>query len=350
MNTWSLRDEILEITHRWYLVLAFVLSGALLGWGVGYILPSASRATLDLYVGLNAYRSPYDSYAESLSGQSFRLVDDYKNWQMEQLSDLVRSEDFVETTLSRLREQDPRWNSVPASEFRAMVSALWRNAGEWHLVAEADHPDLAKQAVEAWSAVVVENVNTAVDHSKQVVALDIQMTSLAEARTKNELRQEVLTYVHSELSAWQADLSSRSPDQQVPSLDHWKLLGTVAQAADWEPTWVHLLDATPAAGSFPEGYIPWIDQVLGTIDQELAVIPGQISILDEGFEQLESQYKNETTSSFGLASTLVVEEIDDQAPKVEAIRPQATLALVGGAIGFLMWVLWAFRNIERRNR
>jgi hypothetical protein len=350
MNTWSLRDQILEITHRWYLVLAFVLSGALLGWGFSNIVPSPYRATLDLYVGLNAYRSPYDTYAESLSGQTFRLVDDYKSWQMEQLNELVVSDEFIGDTLSLLQAQDPGWQAVSVSEFRSMVSVLWRNPGEWHLVVQAGDPDLAVQAVEAWGAVIVENVNAAVDHSKQVVSLDIRMTTLAQARIRKELRQEALTFVRDKLSGWREDLSKRSPDQPVPSIDHWELLGLISQVAEWGPAWDRLLDSAPAAGSFPEAYLPWLDSILSTINDELAIIPGQVTKLEEEFKEFETQYRDETAGSYGLASTLVVDRIKDQPPRVALVRPQATMSLVGGAIGFLVWVLWVFREIERRNQ
>jgi hypothetical protein len=231
-----------------------------------------------------------------------------------------------------------------------MVSTLWRNAGEWHLVAEAGDPDLAVQAVEAWSAVIVKNVNAAVNHSKQVVALDIHMTTLAEARIRKELRQEALAFVYDELSGWRKDLSVRSSDQPVPSIDHWALLGLAAQVAEWSPAWDRLLESSPAVGSFPEVYIPWLDGLLWTINDELAIIPGQISVLEEEFKEVKNRYRAETDGSFGLASTLVVDKIKDQPAKVALVRAQATISLVGGAIGFLLWVLWVFRKIERRNQ
>ena len=103
MKTWNLLDYILTATHRWYVSLAFILAGSLLGLGTSYVFPSPYRATLDLYVGLNAYRSPYDSYAEYLAGQSFRMVDDYKNWQMDQLESFVLSDPFMTELLERLQ-------------------------------------------------------------------------------------------------------------------------------------------------------------------------------------------------------------------------------------------------------
>jgi uncharacterized protein involved in exopolysaccharide biosynthesis len=62
MNIWNFRDEILAAAHRWYWVVASFLLGALLGWLVSFVWPAPYRATLNLYVGLNAYRATRDLY------------------------------------------------------------------------------------------------------------------------------------------------------------------------------------------------------------------------------------------------------------------------------------------------
>jgi len=348
MKPWNLRDEILEVTHRWYVILAYIILGAIVGWGCSFIWPSPHRATMDLYVGLNAYRSPYDSFAAASSGQTFRLVDDYKNWQMEQLNELVRSEMIITETLSRLREKDFDWDEVSSQEFRMGAKALWRNVGVWHLVVELDEPDMASQAVDTWGAVIVDKVNTAIDHSRQVVALDIQMTTLAEARLAAELRRETLLYAQSELSGWREHLESVPDDQVIPAFDHWEILGIVSQTAEWGQAWNRHLDDAPVTGSISAAYKPWVENALSMIDKELAVLPAKLASLEDAFSETEKQYKSETAGSLGLASTLIVEMMENQAPDVEIVRPGGTFSLVGGVIGFLLWILWAFRQIERK--
>ena len=157
MNTINLREEILKITHRWYLILIYLLVGALVGWGSSFIWPSPHRATLDLYVGLNAYRSPFDSYAVELSGQTFRMVDDYKNWQMEQLDELVRSDAYLDEVITRLGAQGFTWDGS-THDFRKNLDVLWRNAGVWHLVVDTKDPEFAANAVEIWGDVILENL------------------------------------------------------------------------------------------------------------------------------------------------------------------------------------------------
>jgi hypothetical protein len=348
MKPWNLRDEILEITHRWYQILMFILFGAIVGWGCSYLWPSPHRATMDLYVGLNPYRSPYDSQAAASAGQTFRMVDDYKNWQMDQLNEFIKSETVIAETLSRLSERDSDWDYMSVQEFREGALALWRNVGVWHLVVESDEPEMAIQAVDTWGAVIVDEVSAAVDHSKRVVALDIQMTTLAEARLAAEIRQEVLVYAQRELTGWREYLESVQENTVIPAIDHWEILGIVSQTVEWGQPWDRLLDDAPVMGSISGAYKPWLENTLAIIDNELVLLPAKLVVIEETFSDAEMEYKSETAESLGLASTLVVEGIENQAPEVEIVRPSGTFSLVGGVIGFLLWIFLAFRQIERK--
>jgi len=348
MNTINMREEILRITHRWYLILIFVLLGALVGWGCSRILPSPHRATLDLYVGLNAYRSPFDSHAVELTGQTFRLVDDYKNWQMEQLDELVRSDAYLDEVITRLSAEGFAWDGT-LQDFRKNSDVLWRNAGVWHLVVDAQDPELAAKAVEIWGDVILENVKAAIEHARQVVALDVQMTSISESRIDLELRQETLFYVQDELSGLMADLESMNSDQPVPALDHWKILALISQVVDNVPGWDHIMDGVPEPGSAPNIYISWLEGVLAMVKEEMAVLPGQINILDQSLSTVSEQYKIETAESYGLASTLVVEKMEKVKPETVVVRKPGTFSLVGGVIGFLVWLLWEISRIDRKS-
>jgi hypothetical protein len=348
MDTWSLRVEILRITHQWYVILAFMLVGVTLGWGSSALWPTPYRATLDLYVGLNAYRSPYDSYAASLAGQSFRMVDDYKNWQMSQLNEVVQTDAFIQETLDRLHAEDPYWDGISPKEFRDMVDLLWRNVGQWHLVVEAKDPDIAAQAVETWGRVIHEKVGTAIGHSRQVVALDVRLTNLADTRVKTELRLETLDYVSDKLAAWQNDLETMPDGRAVSSLQQWDILGVVSQAVNWDPAWDRMLEGAPPSGSPASQYLTWIEGVLALVDSELAILPGKIDTLNEQFAAINSQYQIEATQSLGLASTLTLEPLGSEGPRVEVVRPSGTLSLVGLVVGSLVWALWEFFRLSKR--
>lgn len=347
MNNWNLRDEVLRITHQWHVIIAFALVGTLCGWGASIVWPSSYRATLDLYVGLNAYRSPYNDYAASLAGQSFRMVDDYKNWQMDQLKTLAQTDSYLEEVINRLKIQDPYWRDTTPDDFRNRVDILWRNVGEWHLVVEDDDPQHAVQAVETWGDVIMERVNKSIAHSKQVVALDIQLTNLMEHKIKSEMRLERLIYVEGQLSGVRVKLSSLSGDQIVPSTDHWNILGLVSLVAEWDPIWDNLLDDAPRIGSTSQEYLEWLDGVQALIDEGITILPDHITRLNEQFVRLEEAYGVETENSAGLTSTLVIEKVSGETPVVETVVQKSDMMLSGGILGFFSWVIWGFARISR---
>ncbi len=346
INEWLLGEKILHLTHRWDIIFFLIFLGALIGWGVSFLWPSPYRATRDIYVGLNAYRFADDTYAESLSGQPFRLVDDYKNWQMEQLNDLVTTEDFFQETLDLLRENDPYWEVITPGEFRQMSMLMWRNVGEWHLIVEATNAERAEQAVLAWEETILSRINQGINHARQMVALDIEMNQLIENQQSLELRQEKLTFIREELSSLMDDLGSRPEGSFVSSREHSNLLGLVAQAADWTPAWDRILDEAPRDGSTYGDILSWILNVEAMVGEELNILPEQISLIDQSIASLSDQYHEEAARSFGLASTLVIDGDETIATTIELVRPKGILILVGAIFGLTIWILWSFRTIQ----
>jgi len=348
MNSWHLRDEILIISHRWYVILVCILMGSLLGWGISSLWPSPFRAVTELYVGLNPYRSPYDNYAASLAGQAFRMVDDYKNWQMGQLNELVISDLYLEETLDRLRMQDAYWEEISAQEFRGMTEVLWRNVGKWQLVVVNEDRRRASLAVETWAALVHEKVNDAIAHSKKVVALDIQMSDLAETLTELGLREGALIYVRDELTVIVDRLNSIPQNRAVSSGDHWKMLALVSQVVEWNQVWDRVLEDAPEAGSDPDQYLDWLEKINTLINDELAILPGKVSSMDETLSLVKQEYMVETEKSAGLASTLVIDEISSEAPQIEPVRQDGMMSILGGILGILSWTLWVIFRISRK--
>jgi len=348
MNSWKLRDEILIITHRWYLIAVSFLIGSLIGWGGSYTWPSPYRASIALHLGLNAYRSPYDGYVASVAHQQFRIVDDYKNWQMSHLNDLVLTDEFMDETLQRLREEDTSWNDVTPQDLRKTLRGVWRNVGQWHLVAEGKDPDGVIQAVEVWSNVVLEWVGEAIEHSKKVIALDVQLTDISEALVSLQSHKDTLQFIRIDLREWQDEIKTLPNDQLVTSQDHWEISALVARAADWNSGWDAVLENAPAIGSTPVDYAIWLERVIPLVEQELQDQVGEIDIIEHRLAEIETAYQLETEQSRALASTLIIERPADVVPKVERIRPTGVMILVGGMMGLGFWVVIAFSSLSRR--
>ena len=86
------------------------------------------------------------------------------------------------------------------------------------------------------------------------------------------------------------------------------------------------------------------------IEVELELLPEQIDLMDAQYAALEGAYQDETSLSYGLASTLDIERDEASQAEVERIRPVGTLALIGGILGTLSWVFWAFTRVRVFNR
>jgi hypothetical protein len=350
VNNWDLRAEILAATHRWYLIVAFMLFGALMGWGASNIWPSEYQASLDLYVGLNVYRSPYDRLAASSAGRSFRLVDDYKNWQMEQLNALILTDPFLEEVLVQLQRQDSYWDGYAAQDLRHEMDVFWRNVGEWHLVVKQRSPEHAIQAVEAWSSVVLEKVGEAIEHANRVVVLDNRITVLEGQLLADQDRLNRLIFVKNNLKDIRDGLEGLPSDDVVSPADHWKIMALVSLVADWDPSWQILLDAAPEIGSNSADYGEWMGGIQSFIDEEIINLPGEISMIDQLLTNTTQEYEIETESSEGLASTLEIDRISNQSPDFEIVLPKGALSLVGAVLGFLcwgIWFLWCLRQSQR---
>ena len=199
---WDLRTEILKLSHFWPLPFVIFLAGCLIGWGIGAIWPSPYRAETTLHVSYNG-----DSI--------FRNSDDYKNWQMEELNNLVLAKSTLQDTLSLLRQQDPYWNDVNASQLESRLSVYWRNTGKWRLVAEATRPNLAAALAQAWGEVVVEKIQAAVGHANAMLELDSQVKAVTQAQTETNLRLVELTQVKLALQTWQETARGQDPGAAI---------------------------------------------------------------------------------------------------------------------------------------
>ncbi|MBS1248632.1 MAG: hypothetical protein MAG431_00190 [Chloroflexi bacterium] len=177
MQTWSFRDEILRMTRQWYIVLAFIVAGGLLGLGGAYLYPAPYRATADLYVGIDVIRVGEMAHVIPLAETEPLNLDDYKNWQLKQVADVISSEKVLTKTLDSLREQDAYWDQVKTEVLAERMDIYWYDAGNWRL--EVIHPQTAyaAQAVEAWREAGYTRVEELLVHAEHAAELDAELQS-----------------------------------------------------------------------------------------------------------------------------------------------------------------------------
>jgi hypothetical protein len=328
VSDWSVRDEIIRITHYWPIpVLAFLI-GSLAGWGLSYILPPTYQAEVELFVA-------YDDVREC------RNPDDCKNWQLEQTDALAKSQIIIEPTLSRLRTSDPFWNDVNADELAGMLDVLWRNTGKWRLVAKSNDPERSKAAVEAWSLVFLEEYQAAQEHSLRLFDLNAQVRALSQASVQLDRKIIILNMVINEISEFHDLLAAIDPDEQLPELTQWKLYNLAAQASSTNPAWLDLLDSFPGEMGSQSDYILWLEQMSISVDQEIESSRIQLEQVDIEKKKKLDQITIEAEGSHGLSQTIEVSRMVEVEPQVIESRRTTTAAVLGGIIGLLVWgIVW----------
>jgi hypothetical protein len=348
MDDWSLREAIYKASHRWPLMLAFILAGSLLGLLLAFVWPSPYRATTELYVGLDPYRAVEDQSVAAFAQTDFRNADDYKYWQMEQLNGLAFFDDYLSETLSRLRDENEYWNRIEVSELRNMLSLYWRNAGQWRLVAETTDPKHAEQAVSVWREVILDKTTRSIANSKDLFLLDLELQKIKESQERSGQRQADLATIKGTLLSWRSEVSERPPSQSLEDLERWQLWNLAARAAAPGQDWQTVLDEIPARGSSAQDYVPWIDQLLGTIDSETRTLESLIENLAERQAQITDQWEEALGNGQGLAATLQIEKPSNSLPEVHRVRRTGSAILVGGGLGFIVFALMVLADVSKR--
>ena len=342
---WQLRDALYRAFHNWPFLVGMFLLGGLLGWLAGMIWPAYHKATQETYVGLNPYRTYSDERFLALAKPRYSNIDNYHYWQMYQLEAAIYRDVAVQATLERLRAADPAWEAVTAEELRSMLRAEWRTAGIWKLAASHPDPQMAAEAVQAWSAAAGETVQVAVAASRRLLALDQQMAQSTAAVLEAEGRLQGLQSSEKGLRGWIAQSDRLAPDQPLPPADRWQIFSLVVAYSGDDAAWSELLAARPEADAAASAYRQWAEAALGRIQTDLAVLPDRVAALQSAQQALEIEYDEAAEASLGLSPNIELEGYG--AVESQAVRPASTLALIGAFLGLVGWLAAQLVRITR---
>ena len=342
---WSLRDEIFESSHRWPVVLAFLLVGAALGWAASLVWPSPYQATNELYVGLNTYRALQDrNVVEYANGEAFNHPDDYKNWQMADLNTILFMDEVINGALQRLQAQDAYWKQVDAKQFRQMAQTYWRNAGKWRLAIDHTDPQRAAQALKAWEESSLAVVGASIAAAQDTMLLDIQLQSLADQQASLQAEVQQARAALEQVQLWQTRLANDAANAALDPPDRAQLLALAQNIALQET-------AFPQEGATLGAYQTWLDAAAHAIPTRIEILNEQLAGLEKQISQTQADYRQAAKESRGLSAALAVEKTGDAPPLVRAERPTPLLALAGALLGLLAWAFFwlalpAFRKTK----
>lgn len=337
-NEWNVREEILRAAHRWHLIILFILGGSIIGFGISRILPHHYRAEVNLHVSYNA-----DSI--------FRNPDDYKNWNMEQLNVIVLSDNVLQKTLAQLSSEDSYWQSVTQEQLAQQLQVHWRSVGIWRLVAEDNKPERAIALALAWKAAILDEINLALENALQAQQFNDLFIATARARVDASLRASTLSQVALGLSDWTEANAKTDLNQAVDNSSRWRLLSLIAQVASDDEAGEMLLTQMPAEGSPLSEYQAWIEKALAYIEAELPIAQKQLADLSSQADSYYAQWGVKNHYAYGLSMYLTVEETGDPNIIAIAVRLDSTAALVGAALGLIVWCfIWLALPIIKENR
>ena len=341
MKTWSFRDEIFRMVNQWYIVLAFIIVGGLLGFAGTYLFPAPYRSTIDLYVGIDIIRVGEMEHVIPLAEHEPLNLDDYKNWQLKQVSDVISSNKVVERTLTELQKQGEDWNQVKATDLKEWMDIYWFDAGVWRL--EVVHPqaEYASQAVEAWQDISYARIEELLVYSERVAELDAKLQSSNTSIGIVEERIANLDIFITNTEKWEAELGNLSEDQTLDKETRLALETWLDQQVELGSVHNVLIEAFPSAEANPQIYRDWLEEARIGAEGLLADIQAEQALLAEKREEVLKEYHQAQDDSYGLSANLYLEP-NFGFSQEELVRSTGTVTLVSGGIGLLVWVLMAF--------
>ena len=260
MESWILRDEIIKIINKWYLALIIILIGAVVGFLSSYIIPAPYRATVDLYVGIDVTRVNEMEYLIPLASTEPLNLDDYKNWQLKQLSDILYLDIVLRDTLDTLKETDPSWREVTLSDFKKTIDIYWYDTGIWRLEVENRDRSMAEMAAKTWLDTGYGKISDLLSYAEIAAALDSDLQIIKGASSIQKARiARIKAFMDSSqnLSA-ELDLLTRNetlPDDVFDDMQQWILVYLTPS-----DMWQVPLGGFPGKGQLVSSYASWLDR------------------------------------------------------------------------------------------
>lgn len=347
MDSWKLREEIDHAFSQWYMILLFILLGALVGFVFSFLVPSPYRAIAEIYVGIDIERVNHLEYLIPLAEEEPLNLDDYKNWQLKQVSDITKSDPILEATLAALQQEDPAWEDTGLADFRKIVDIYWYDTGTWRL--EVTHPDQdqAIAAVQTW-------LNTS--HARLTELLEL-------SRTGNAIDQDIWTFnlaisdIRTDRSYCQRILTSI--DEIALSLEEMSEGDQIDQ--DTYSELVELSQNLPAVGecgitqtiTIPGGdekinvFVNWISGIQSSLSTSIDQSNQQIAILKEDRDVLLPEFHQYLEDSLGLSANVVLQP-ETSEPEVQKVYSTEGYTLGGSFIGLMAWFVYFAVGVSTR--
>lgn len=349
MESWSLKEELLRSIRQWYFFLGLIIFGALTGLFITYVLPAPYRASADLYVGIDVARVNEMEYLIPFAKTEPLNLDDYKNWQLKQLSDVITLDLVLDDTLNRLATLDPYWMDITPNDFRKSIDIYWYDTGIWRLEVINSDRFRAEEAVQAWLDSGHEKISELLVVSDQVFQIDLDL----------QILKELISHQKSQINLTESFLDSST--EWLSTFDALPVGDLLSEEVINElESWILVYRSRSDLWQVPMGMFPTKDQEVDfyQVWLEDARLDAQ-TMMTESSNQSEKFilerneilpiYHEALEDSLGLSANIVLEK-NSSKPEVTQLRSPSTNAIAGIGFGLLAYVVIAVIRITgKRN-
>ncbi len=218
----------------------------MIGFGFASLTPAPYQATRDLYLGIDISRVNEMAYLIPLAEHEPLNIDDYKNWQLKQSADLLRSDQVLKNTLDALKESDPIWEEYSVADLRKTIDIYWFEAGTWRLEVVMPEKDLALAAVDAWLTKGSEYISDLLRISQAGYDLDQEIWTINLALGDAKYERAKLERFLTTSEEWTAHLADLGGEDPIAGEDYQAISNWVLAYSEVSPFWSKFLEDIPS--------------------------------------------------------------------------------------------------------
>jgi len=347
MDSWKFRDELLQSLTQWYLILGFVLLGVALGFAFSYIIPGSYQAVSDLYIGIDVERVNHLEYIIPLAEEEPLNLDDYKNWQLKQVADILTSDNVLNKTLTEIHQTYPELKELTLQDLRSAIDIYWYDTGTWRMEVVLPQKVNAVSVVNAWTEVGYKEIFRLLEISKTGNSIDQQIWSDNLAVSEIKLQKAKYKAISSSCNEWIAKLGEFSGTNQIDpelysEISEWVQLhsGTASFSLD---TFFDI----PQNNETINVFIQWFTDKQLLADKAVDILKTEQSILEEERSEILPEFHKYLDDSLGLSANLILHP-DTSETDVKQIYSSDRFAIGGSLLGLLAWVVFTAVRISSR--
>jgi hypothetical protein len=346
MNTWQIRKLFTRIINQWYLLLVFLLAGSLLGYGLGWILPSKYQAAANLYVGIDIERVNDMEFLIPLAKSEPLNLDDYKNWQLKQIADITNSREVLNNTLNKLQAESSVWDEVSRTDFRSQSEIYWYDTGTWQLRVTAEEAEQAGQAADIWLETTYHKLSDLMVYSDQAAELDSEIQAYNTVISSYISEKQDIKHYLEVVEEQKFTLEANPPGQILGSAEREALQQTIADHSGDISSGIIALEDFPDEGQTVRDYLDWFTASLSGMENRIAILEEKQSDLEVERSAKLELYHQALENSLGISANVVLEPLINDT-LVEVVRNPGLTALAGLTAGLIFWFVITFYRVAQ---